>query len=66
MKNINYLIKKILVEADNIKESMVLTENVEITEFNKKMCMDKQKIMINLNEKLSQNIRIFSIKMVKI
>ena len=32
MKNINSLIKKILVEADNIKESMVLTENVEITE----------------------------------
>jgi hypothetical protein len=32
MKNINLLIKKILVEADNIKESMVLTENVEITE----------------------------------
>ena len=32
MKNINSLIKKILVEADNIKESMILTENVEITE----------------------------------
>ena len=32
MKNINSLIKKILVEADNIKQSMVLTENVEITE----------------------------------
>ena len=32
MKNINSLITKILVEADNIKESMVLTENVEITE----------------------------------
>ena len=32
MKNINSLIKKILVETDNIKESMVLTENVEITE----------------------------------
>lgn len=32
MKNLNLLVKKILVEADNIKHSMVLTENVEITE----------------------------------
>ena len=32
MKNIDSLVKKILVEADNIKESMVLTENVETTE----------------------------------
>ena len=32
MKNIDSLVKKILVEANNIKESMVLTENVETTE----------------------------------
>lgn len=31
MKNINSLIKKILSEADNVKKTMVLTENVEVT-----------------------------------
>lgn len=32
MKNLNLLVKKILVEADNIKQSMVLTENINVTE----------------------------------